>query len=167
MSADAEQRGLPEGAFVGRETFRDHLRAGFKAAAERGWPELLLCDADFQAWPLGEREVVEALHAWARHGQRFTMLARTFDEVPRQHARFVEWRRVWSHKIDCRICREADPMQLPSALWSPAWSLRRLDPLRSHGLCGEDPGFRLTLREEIDGWLERGVAGFPAYTVGL
>jgi hypothetical protein len=95
------------------------------------------------------------------------MLARTYDEVPRQHARFVEWRRLWSHRIDCRMCREADALQLPSALWSPAWALQRLDPQRSSGLCGDEPAFRVALREQIDDWLQRSTPGFPAYTLGL
>ena len=81
--------------------------------------------------------------------------------------RFVEWRRLWSHKIDCRVCREADATALPSALWSPGWVLQRLDLLHSNGLCGDDPARRLLLREQIDGWLARGTPGFPAYTLGL
>ena len=167
MGADATPLDLPAGAFIGRETFQAHVRAGLKAAAERGWPELLLCDADFQHWPLGEREVVETLHDWARGGGRLTLLAKTYDEVPRRHARFVEWRRLWSHRIEARACREAEALQLPSAVWSPVWALQRFDPLRSNGLCGDDPAFLVTLREQIDGWLTRSTPGFAAYTLGL
>lgn len=167
MQAEAAPAALPAGPFVGRESFQAHLRAGIKAAAEQGWPELLLCDADFQHWPLGERVVVEHLQAWARGGGRLTMLAKTYDEVPRQHARFVEWRRLWSHRIDCRVCREAEALQLPSALWSPLWALQRLEPLRHSGLCGDDRAFSVALREQIDVWLGRSTAGFAAYTLGL
>ena len=167
MAPEVTPPPLPSGAFMGRETFRDHLRAGLKAAAEQGWPELLLCDADFQGWPLGERDVVEALQTWVLVGGRCTLLAKTYDEVPRQHARFVEWRRLWSHRIDARVCREADALDLPSALWSPVWALQRLDPQRSNGLCGDDPAFRVALRQQIDGWLVRSTPGFPAYTLGL
>ncbi len=167
MDTDATPPDLPAGAFIGRETFQAHVRAGLKAAARQGWPELLLCDADFQHWPLGEGEVVEALQAWARGGGRLTLLAKTYDMVPRQHARFVEWRRLWSHRIDARACREAEALQLPSALWSPVWALQRLDPLRNNGLCGGDQAFLVGLREAINGWLDRSTAGFPAYTLGL
>ncbi len=159
---------LPSGAFMGREAWRERLRAGLLAAATQHWPELLLSDAHFRDWPLGEREVVDALHAWMRAGaQRLTMLATSYDDVPRQHARFVEWRRQWSHRIECRVCREADPQQLPSAIWSPSWMLQRLDSLHHNGLCGDDPARRRLLREQIDGWLGRSSAGFPAYTLGL
>ena len=167
MDADTSAGELPSGSFSGHESFRAHVRAGLRAAAEQGWPTLLLSDADFRHWPLGEREVVEALTRWVRGAQRFTMLARTYDEVPRLHPRFVEWRRLWSHKIDCRVCREADATALPSALWSPNWVLQRLDLLHSNGLCGDDPARRLLLREQIDGWLARSTPGFPAYTLGL
>ena len=164
----AAPAGLPSGAFSGREEWRQRLRAGLMAAGGQHWPELLLSDANFRDWPLGERAVVEALHAWMRGGvQRLTMLAKTYDEVPRQHARFVEWRRQWSHRIECRVCRDADPQQLPSAVWSPTWTLQRLDSLHHTGLCGDDPARRRLLREQIDGWLTRSSAGFPAYTLGL
>ena len=111
--------------------------------------------------------MVEALTAWVRRAQRLVMLAKTYDEVPRQHAQFVEWRRLWSHKIECRQCKEADASELPSALWSPVWAVQRLDRLHSNGVCGTDPGRRKALREEIDGWLARSTSGFPAYTLGL
>ncbi|MFT3776940.1 MAG: hypothetical protein QM772_01460 [Ottowia sp.] len=160
--------GLPEGAFAGRETFRQLVRDALARAAEEGWRELILCDASFHDWPLGERACVEALHAWARGaGRRFTMLARRYDEVPRQHARFVEWRRQWSHRIECRACPSADPQDLPSALWSPGWVLQRLDPLRSGGVSGGEAERRQLLREQIDHWLGRSTPGFPATTLGL
>ena len=167
METEAPPSPLPPGSFIGHESFRNHLRTGLLAAAQQGWRELLLSDADFRHWPLGEREVVEALTAWVRGARRFTMLAKSYDEVPRLHARFVEWRRLWSHRIDCRVCREADATELPSALWTPGWTVQRLDLLHSSGLCGDDPARRLLLREQIDGWLVRSTPGFPAYTLGL
>lgn len=154
-------------AFTGRETFREQVRAALLTAASDGWPELLLSDADFRDWPLDDRAVLDALQRWARGARRFTLLARNYDEIPRQHARFVEWRRQWAHKIECRICREADPQDLPSALWSPSWAVQRLDALRHTGWYGDDPARRRLLREQIDGWLARSTAGFAAYTLGL
>jgi len=127
-------RGLPQGTFIGRETFRQRVRDALGRAAREGWSGLILCDATFADWPLGDRDCVEALEAWARGGQRcFTMLAQRYDELPRQHGQFVAWRRQWSHKIDCRACPGADPRDLPSALWSPGWVLQRLEPVRHSG----------------------------------
>ena len=68
-----------------------------------------------------------ALQDWARGGRRFTMLACSYDDVIR-HARFVRWRGTWDHIITCRRSPAADPLDLPSALWSPQWVLHRLDP---------------------------------------
>ena len=60
---------LPEGAFDGRQAFISHLRTAFAAAAEQGWKDIVLSDADFLDWPLGEREVIDALQAWAASGR--------------------------------------------------------------------------------------------------
>ena len=79
-------------------------------------------------------------------GRRMTLLARGYDDVIRRHARFVSWRRTWAHIIEARACRQADPLELPSAVWSPGWVLQRLDPERSNGVCGDAPQRRLLLR---------------------
>ncbi len=123
-------------AFIGRESFRAQLRAALLAAATEGWPELLLSDADFRDWPLDDRLVIDALHRWVRNARRCTLLATSYEQIPRQHARFVEWRRLWSHKIECRLCRDADPQHFPSALWSPSWAMQRLDPVVHTGWMG-------------------------------
>lgn len=159
---------LPIGPFAGRERFREALRQAFQAAAARGWRELALCDATFADWPLGERQVVEALQAWALGpGQRLTMLARQYDDVVRQHARFVAWRRQWSHKIECRVCPGADAQDIPSALWTPDWALQRLDVLRHAGVCSAEPEPRVLLHQRIHEWIGRSSTGFPATTLGL
>ena len=89
--------GLPEGRFAGREAFQQMVRDAFATAACEGWAEILISDANFHDWPLGERAVVESLQAWAKGGRRFTMLAVSYDDVIRRHARFVGWRGTWDH----------------------------------------------------------------------
>jgi hypothetical protein len=159
----------PPNAFIGRETWRQLLRDALTRAATEGWRELILCDASFDGWPLGERACVQALDAWARGGsdRRFTMLAWRYDEVPRQHALFVNWRRQWSHKIDCRACPSADPQDVPSALWSPVWALQRLDPVRHAGISGSEAERCQRLREQLDEWLAHSTPAFAATTLGL
>lgn len=164
---DAPALTLPQGAFIGRETFRAHVRQALAVAARAGWRELILCDASFQDWPLGEREVIDSLTAWALAGQRLTLLARRYDAVEREHPRFVNWRRQWAHKIECRGVPAAEELALPSALWSAAWTLQRHDVLRSGGVCGAEPERCVLLRENIDAWLERSNAAFPATVLGL
>ncbi len=159
---------LPAGRFSGREDFRQLVRAALACAAQEGWPELVLSDADFHDWPLGESAVIDSLNAWARAGRRLTLLARSYDEVVRRHARFVRWRGTWDHIITCRRSPSADPADFPSALWSPAWVLQRLDPERCNGVAGQEPERRVLLRESLDEWLlRRSSPGFPASTLGL
>ena len=74
---------LPTGRFTGREAFEQTIRDAMACAARQGWHEIIVSDATFSDWPLRERAVVESLHAWARSGRRFVMLATRFDEVQR------------------------------------------------------------------------------------
>lgn len=158
---------LPDGRFQGREEFRQLVRDALAAAAREGWRELILSDASFEDWPLGERAAVEALQAWSETGRRLVLLARRYDTVQREHARFVQWRTRWSHIVEARACPAADPLDLPSAIWTPQWVLERREPERSIGFCGSEPERRVALRETLQEWLQKSTPSFPATTLGL
>lgn len=158
---------LPSGRFSGRIDFAQGVRDALAYAAREGWPELVLSDATFEDWPLRERSVVESLQAWSRAGRHMTLLATRFDEVVRQQPRFVAWRQTWGHIIDCRVCRDAAPFDCPSAIWSRAWFMQRLDPLRSVGVWGFDPERSVLLRQLLDEKIRDSTPGFPATTLGL
>lgn len=158
---------LPSGRFDGRVAFQQLVRDALACAAREGWRELVLSDASFEDWPLGERAVAQSLSDWARAGHRVVLLARRWDEVARRHARFVSWRQTWSHRIEARVCTQADPLELPSAIWSPGWVMHRLDAPRCMGYSGADSERRVALRELLDAWLLKSTAGFPAVTLGL
>jgi hypothetical protein len=158
---------LPDGRFQGREDFRQLVRDALAAAAREGWRELILSDASFEDWPLGERAVIDSLQAWSETGRRLVLLARRYDTVQRQHARFVQWRSRWSHIIEARACPAADPLDLPSAIWTPQWVLERREPERSIGYCGSEPERRVALREVLQEWLQKSTPSFPATTLGL
>jgi hypothetical protein len=158
---------LPDGRFRGREDFRQLVRDALAAAAREGWRELILSDASFEDWPLGERAVIDSLQAWSETGRRLVLLARRYDTVQRQHARFVQWRSRWSHIIEARACPAADPLDLPSAIWTPHWVLERREPERSIGYCGSEPERRVALREVLQEWLQKSTPSFPATTLGL
>ena len=100
-----EDATLPEGAFDGRAAFQSQLHAALDAAAREGWRELVFSDPTFADWPLGERTSIERLNAWASSGRTLLLLAGSFSVFERDHMRFVEWRRTWSHIVDCRACR--------------------------------------------------------------
>ena len=46
-------------------------------------------------------------------GRKLVMLAGHYDDVIRNHARFVTWRKTWAHLIECRRCTAADAAALP------------------------------------------------------
>lgn len=166
--AAAPEPQLPEGRLEGRETFRQAVRDALHCAAREGWPELILSDADFQDWPLGESAVLQALQAWAHGSRRLTLLAMDFDPLVRLHPRFVPWRVRWEHIITCRKAATREPLALPSALWTPAWALHRMDPLRSVCVAGLFPERRAQLQQELQEWLLRKSGpGFPASVLGL
>ncbi len=158
---------LPLGRFSGREDFQQIVRGALAQAARQGWREIILSDADFADWPLGERAVSEALQDWSASGRRCILLARRYDEVVRRHARFVAWRRTWSHIIEARACPAADALELPSAIWSPGWVMQRLEPERCTGVSGAEPERRLLLRESLNQWLQKSSPSFAATTLGL
>jgi hypothetical protein len=158
---------LPDGRFEGREAFRERVRDALACAAREGWREIILSDADFHDWPLGERAVIESLNAWAKTGRKLVMLAKNYDAVTRGHPRFVTWRRTWSHILECRRCATADALEIPSALWASGWVMHRLDPERNTGVCTVIPERRLALRETLEEWLRQSSAGFSVTTLGL
>jgi hypothetical protein len=158
---------LPQGRFEGRVAFADMVRAALACAAEEGWRELILSDASFLDWPLGERAVAESLQAWSRPGRKVILLARRWDEVMRRHARFVKWRQTWSHIIEARGCSSADELEFPSVIWSPQWVMQRLDPERCNGVSGTEPERRVAVREQLAEWLQKSSPAFPSTTLGL
>jgi hypothetical protein len=168
MQPDAEGPAtLASGRFEGRDAFAQVVRGAFACAAQFGWRELVIADTSFEDWPLHERAVVDNLQAWSHSGRRFTMLAHRYDAIVRQHARFVDWRKRWDHLIECRSCRTVDAVNFPSLIWSPAWTMRRLDPVRSTGVCSAAPERRIQMREELDELLSGSAPAFPVTTLGL
>ena len=158
---------LPEGRFTGRTEFTDMIRQAFAVAALQGWREIIVCDPDFEDWPLGERVVVQALNDWSKTGRKFTMLAGNYDEVLRKHARFVTWRRTWAHIVECRANTSGAADDMPSALLGPGWVFERLDVQRCTGIAGSEVARRVALRERINERLLKSSPSFPATTLGL
>ncbi|OJU87308.1 MAG: hypothetical protein BGO13_06815 [Burkholderiales bacterium 66-5] len=168
MNAGGSEMALPSGRFEGREAFRQLVRDAMACAARAGWRELVLSDADFADWPLGERAVIESLRQWSAAGRRMTLLAGGFDAIVRLHPRFVQWRVQWDHLVTARKSGSVNATDLPSVLWSERWVLQRLDPVRSNGVSGSEPARLVLQRELLDEWvLARSAPGFPASVLGL
>lgn len=158
---------LPEGRFSGRDAFADLIRLALATAAAQGWREIILCDPDFEDWPLGERAVAQALNDWSKTGRRLTLLAENYDALVRRHARFVTWRRTWAHIVECRQAQVTQPDSMPSALWSPGWVFERLDLPQCSGRAGAEAARRVALKERLKEVLLHSSPAFPASTLGL
>jgi hypothetical protein len=158
---------LLQGRFDGRAEFSGLIRQAFAAAAAQGWREIIVCDASFEDWPLGERVVAQALNDWSKSGRKLTMLAQSYEEVTRRHARFVTWRRTWSHIVECRRYAAVAAGDLPSAFWSPGWVFERLDLVHSTGVAGSDAARRVALKERLAEKLLKSSPAFAATTLGI
>jgi hypothetical protein len=158
---------LPTGEFSGPTGFAESIRIAINQAARADWNEMVWSDATFEDWPLRERAVAEALDVWAGPGRKLVMLAHRYDAIERLHARFVTWRIRWDHIVECRVCRQVNGGDLPSALWTPQWMLHRLDPDRSRGICSVGARERVELRQQLDECRRQSSPGFPATKLGL
>lgn len=158
---------LPEGRGAGRLDFESAIRQGFAAAAEAGWNRILLCDADFADWPLGERSTVAALEAWVNRGRVLQILARDYAALRRLHPRFVQWRSVWSHRVEAHACPQVNEGEMPSVFWTPGWTLERLDRVHGSFVASREPQRRAVLGERIQACWLRSAPSLPATTLGL
>ena len=158
---------LPEGRLTGRVAFIDAVRQVASASASQGWSRILLSDPDFADWPLGEREVIEGLNAWAQRGRTMRLMAREFSTLRQMHPRFVQWRTTWGHLIEVHAVPEAGDHELPSVIWTPNWTMERLDPVRSVVVASRSAERRVALQERLEAWWHRGRPSFSASTLGL
>jgi hypothetical protein len=158
---------LPEGRLSGRKLFVDLVRQALATAAQEGWSRILLCDTDFADWPLGDREVVAALNAWSARGRSLHLLARDYSVLRQTHPRFVQWRITWSHLVEAQACASASVDELPSVLWSPGWTLERLDTVRCTMVASRSAERRVALQEQLQQWWLKSTPAFPASTLGL
>lgn len=163
---DGDQE-LVAGRFAGPSEFAQHIRDILAQAAQRQWSEMVWADVDFRDWPLCERQVVDALQAWAHRGRTLRLLARRFDAFAQSHPRFVVWRCQWDHIIECRVCAPVAGLDLPSVLWTPDHAVLRLDTERSIGWVGGERQRLIQIRAELDECARHSSPGFAATTLGL
>ncbi|MFN7444148.1 MAG: hypothetical protein ACK5RC_03070 [Curvibacter sp.] len=167
MSNEALPTALPQGRLQGRTAFQQAVRDALLTAGREGWREIIVCDASFADWPLGERAVAKALQDWSRSGRRFVMMAMGYEGLPRWHARFVIWRQTWDHIIECRTCRGSDASSFPSVFWGPSWVMQRVDTKQDVLLCDHQAARRVALRQLLDECHRDSSPGFPASVLGL
>lgn len=151
-----------------RSEFHDALRHSFGEIAAVGCRELLLSDSDFTDWPLSDAFVLDSLTQWAAAHRKLTLLAHQFDEMARRHGRWVEWRRRWSHVVECRSNAELEAEKIPTMMLAPGLLMVRLVDRTHHrgSMTTEMPDLVLG-REQLDAVLQRSEETFPATTLGL
>jgi hypothetical protein len=151
-----------------RSEFHDALKEAFAFVADKGCREVFIADPAFGDWPLGDRSVLENLSRWAYTHRKLTVLAESFDEFPRRHARWVEWRRQWAHVVDCRVVDEADVGRLSGLLLAPGlMSLRVLDAEHYRASLSFGAADTIQIRDALDALLQRSEEAFPVTTLGL
>ena len=151
-----------------RTDFQNAVRGALAEAALVGCREIWLVDDDFSDWPLGERAVVDDLTHWAAMHRSFTVVARSFDEIARHQARWVTWRRQFSHVVHCRTNNDLEGGQMPCILLIPGlMSVRLHDRVHYRGVASREVGDAVQWRELVDAVLQRSEEAFPATTLGL
>lgn len=155
-------------AIDGRVEFKAALREGFEVLAQGECRELWWCDRDFLEWPLGDLQTIEQLTRWARPHRQLVVLAADFNLLARRHPRWVEWRRRYSHLVSCRCVDPADVDSIPCMLIvPPQLGVRLRDPLRLQGVCTSVAADIVTMRLQLETYLQRSHESFPATTLGL
>lgn len=162
-----ESVALPLGRLQGRQVFVDLVRQALACAARERWAHIVLSDPDFADWPLGERAVVDSLQAWAGRGRHIRFMARDFGRLRESHPRLVHWRTTWAHLVEAHACRGLSGGDVPSAIWSPGWTMERLDIDRCTLVASAEPERRTQLHERLQACWQQGSPSFAATTLGL
>jgi hypothetical protein len=165
--AVSETEGLTAGRFMGWQAFQQRVRGVLATVAQNGAAEIVMCDPDFQSWPLGELATVSALTEWAKSRGKMTVVAQSFKALPLSHPRFVTWRGRWDHVLDCRRASAAHNGAFPSVLWTPDWVLQRFEGDQFEGVLTRNPARRFQLREALNEVIKTSSPGFAATTLGL
>lgn len=155
---------LPEtGAQIVRRVWLEQLASSGHTARE-----LVLVDADFSGWPLSDPGVLQALTHWMQRRRRLVLLASDFGAFQTQHARWLAWRRPWSHQVECRQADQREGAALrATVLLAPGCAM----DAAAHGF----PALRLTtaprrvqdIAEQVRECLAHACVVLPTTVLGL
>lgn len=157
-----------EQAIATRVAFDAALLQALAWSAERGSRRVWLTDPDFADWPLDAPAWIDALTSWVQQPQRrLTLIAQHFDEVPRRHPRFTQWRRTWGHAVEAFVPVSAG-IAVPTVLVDDGPVL--LEVLAGTQLRGRlrcDAQAARHCRDEIDALQQRSAAAFASTVLGI
>lgn len=154
---------------AGRDDVAAALRWGFERAIADGARGITAVDPGFEAWPLDDPALLQALTAWLRLPQRrLQLLAARYDEVPRRLPRFTAWRRDWAHAMTVLQAPPEFADKLPTLLLDDRRvSVNIVDPVLGRGRCSLELRTRLHWWEQVDVVLQRSEPAFAVTTLGL
>lgn len=151
-----------------------------RTAASAAWRKLLLAlpelqprrvwlvDPDFDAWPLSDVDVIDAMSAWMRTGgRRMTWIGADFEAVERRHPRLARWRRLYAHAIDAYRPAEGEQVDWPCWLIVERTALVLDDRERWRGRTVSEPARLREMGEAADALLQRCEPAWPGTTLGL
>ncbi len=160
----------PPPAIDGPEDFAPAVRWAVATAIADGARTITAVDTAFgENWPSDDPDLHRQLATWLRLPQRrLVLLAAGFDDVPRLHPRFVQWRRDWAHAITPMQAPEEWATTLPTVLLDDRRvSVVRLDAVSGRGRASLEPRTRLHWHDQTDAVLQRASPAFPVTTLGL
>jgi hypothetical protein len=153
--------------FASMADFRDRVREAIEEAVTRRVRRLTLVDPDFEAWPLDEPALLEALTHFAQLPNRqLVLIGRHFESVRRRQPRFVAWRRTFAHAVQALAAEEG--VDVPTLLLADReFALRVLEHVHWRGRAVTDRLELHRLAEGTDALAQRCEPTFAATTLGL
>jgi hypothetical protein len=150
-------------------TWQAALLWGMATAQAEGARTIICVDPSFEFWPLGDTDLLTGLGHFLRlPGRRLVLLAASFDDMRRLQPHFTEWRRDWTHAMQCVQAPQELATELPSVLLDDRRvSVRLVDPVHWRGRAQQDGRARWLLQEQIDVVLQRSEPAFAVTTLGL
>lgn len=155
--------------FEGLKAFQQAVRSAVHDAAAGGAREIWMVDADFEDWPLGEAEFVHDLSLWALHSHvgHCTLIAASFERF-HALARWLEWRKTWSHKVRCLQAPDEWLQRMPSLLFVPGQvAVERQDLTHHRGSVSHAAAQWAACRDRCDAISQRSTETLPVTTLGL
>lgn len=157
------------GVIGSQREFSAALLQAMAAAMQRRCRAMWCFDAAFDAWPLDDATLLEALTQWLRLPQRqWVLAARHFGSFAADHPRFMGWYRDWSHAVSARTPSEPPALEMPCLFMADSGEFVELfEPLRWRGRSGCDLRQVRQWRQQYDTLLQRCEAALPATILGL
>lgn len=156
------------GLLEGRAAWEAALWRWLDDAVAGGARELWWSDADFAAWPLGERAWIERLSAWAAPRRELVVLCARPEALLLAHPRWASWRRTWAHLVSLWWVDAQDAGALPQAALVAGGAVLKALPgkvMRAQALSAGPDARRLEdVLRTIRG---RSAPGSPAQVLGL